>query len=86
MKEFVTYLAQALVNNPDDVEVVEIRGATAALIELRVAKEDFGRVIGKHGRTAAAFRTVIKAAAARTHQRVILEIVDETSRVWGASQ
>ena len=77
MKEFVTYLAKALVNNPDEVEVSEIRGETTALLELRVAKEDFGRIIGKQGHTAQAFRTLIYAAASRTNRRVIFEIVEE---------
>ena len=76
MKEFVSYLAKVLVNNPDEVEVLEIQGETTALIELRVAKEDFGRVIGKRGRTAQSLRTLIYAAASRTNQRVIFEIVE----------
>jgi predicted RNA-binding protein YlqC (UPF0109 family) len=77
MKELVAHLAKALVINPDDVEVSEIRGETTAIIELRVAKADLGRIIGKQGRTAQALRVVINAVAARTQQRVILEIVEE---------
>ena len=77
MKELVAYLAKALVINPDDVEVSEIQGETTAIIELRVAKADLGRIIGKQGRTAQALRVVINAVAARTQQRVILEIVEE---------
>jgi len=74
MKELVRFLAQQLVNNPDAVEVTEIRGDTATLLELRVAKEDLGRVIGKHGRTAQAIRTILQAVAARNNRRVTFEI------------
>ena len=77
MKEFITYIAKALVNNPDEVEVSEIRGETTALFELRVAKEDFGRIIGKQGRTAKSIRTLINAAASRTNRKVVLEIVED---------
>jgi predicted RNA-binding protein YlqC (UPF0109 family) len=77
MKELVTYLAKALVNNPDEVEVSEIQGETAAILELRVAKEDLGRIIGKQGRTAKSIRTLINAAASRTNRKVVLEIVED---------
>ena len=77
MKEFITYLAKALVNNPDEVEVSEIQGETAAILELRVAKEDLGRIIGKQGRTAKSIRTLINAAASRTNRKVVLEIVED---------
>ncbi len=77
MKELVIYLAKALVNNPDEVEVSEIQGETAAILELRVAKEDLGRIIGKQGRTAKSIRTLINAAASRTNRKVVLEIVED---------
>jgi predicted RNA-binding protein YlqC (UPF0109 family) len=77
MKELVLYLAKSLVNHPDEVEVKEIQGETAAILELRVAKEDLGRIIGKQGRTAKSIRTLLNAAASRTNRKVVLEIVEE---------
>lgn len=77
MKELVQYLAKCLVNNPDAVEVKETEGETASVLELRVAKEDLGRIIGKQGRTAKSIRTILNAAASRTNRRVVLEIVEE---------
>ena len=77
MKELVQYLAKSLVNNPDAVEVKETEGDSAAVVELRVAKEDLGRIIGKQGRTAKSIRTILNAAASRTNRKVVLEIVEE---------
>jgi uncharacterized protein len=77
MKDLVQYLAKSLVNNPDAVEVKETEGETASVLELRVAKEDLGRIIGKQGRTAKSIRTILNAAASRTNRRVVLEIVEE---------
>ena len=77
MKELVIFLARSLVNNPDAVEVTETQGETASVLELRVAKEDLGRVIGKQGRTAKSIRTILNAAASRTNRKVILEIIEE---------
>ncbi|HEX9273519.1 MAG TPA: KH domain-containing protein [Candidatus Binatia bacterium] len=77
MKELVQYLAKCLVNNPDAVEVKETEGETASVLELRVAKEDLGRIIGKQGRTAKSIRTIVNAAASRTNRKVVLEIVEE---------
>jgi hypothetical protein len=77
MKDLVLYLAKSLVNHPDEVEVREIQGETAAILELRVAKEDLGRIIGKQGRTAKSIRTLLNAAASRTNRKVVLEIVEE---------
>lgn len=71
------YLAKSLVNHPDEVEVKEIQGETAVILELRVAKEDLGRIIGKQGRTAKSLRTILNAAASRTNKKVVLEIVEE---------
>lgn len=77
MKDLVLYLAKSLVNHPDDVEVKEIQGETAAILELRVAKEDLGRIIGKQGRTAKSIRTLLNAVASRLNRKVVLEIVEE---------
>jgi len=77
MKELVTFLAKQLVSNPDAVEVTETQGENASVLELKVAKEDLGRVIGKQGRTAKAIRTILNAAASRTSRKVILDIVEE---------
>ena len=76
MKELVQFIAQQLVNNPDAVEVKETQGETASMLELRVAKEDLGRVIGKQGRTAKSIRTILSAVAARKRCKVTLEIVE----------
>jgi len=76
MNELVRFLAQQLVNNPEAVEVTETQGEAATLLELRVAKEDLGRVIGKQGRTAKSIRTILNAVAARYNCRVNLEIVE----------
>jgi uncharacterized protein len=76
MKELVQYLAKSLVNNPDAVEVKETEGETASVVELKVAKEDLGRIIGKQGRTAKSIRTILNAAASRTNRKVVLEIVE----------
>ncbi len=77
MKDLVLYLAKALVNHPDEIEVNEIPGETASILELRVAKDDLGRIIGKQGRTAKSIRTLLNAAASRTNRKVVLEIVEE---------
>ena len=77
MKELVQFLARQLVNNPDAVEVEEVRGDTASVLELRVAKEDLGRVIGKQGRTVNSIRTILNAVASRTNCKVVLEIIEE---------
>jgi len=77
MKDLVLYLAKSLVNHPDDVEVKEIQGETATILELRVAKDDLGRIIGKQERTAKSIRTLLNAAASRTNRKVVLEIVEE---------
>ena len=77
MKELVQYLAKSLVSNPDAVEVKEIEGETASVLELKVAKEDLGRIIGKQGRTANSIRTILNAAASRTNRKVVLEIIEE---------
>jgi len=77
MKELVEFLAKQLVNHPEAVEVKETQSDTASILELKVAKEDLGRVIGKQGRTAKSIRTILNAAASRTNRKVILEIIEE---------
>lgn len=77
MKELVQYLAKSLVDNPNAVEVKETEGESASVLELRVAKEDLGRIIGKQGRTAKSIRTILNAAASRVNRKVVLEIVEE---------
>jgi predicted RNA-binding protein YlqC (UPF0109 family) len=86
MKELVQYLARQLVNNPDAVEVKETQGDTASVVELKVAKEDLGRIIGKQGRTAKSIRTILNAAASRANRKVVLEIIEESviGRHYGA--
>jgi uncharacterized protein len=77
MKELVQMLARSLVSHPDAVEVKETQGDTASVLELKVAKEDLGRIIGKQGRTAKSIRTILNAAASRNNRKVVLEIVEE---------
>jgi len=77
MKELVQYLARSLVSNPDAVEVTETQNNGASVLELRVAKEDLGRIIGKQGRTAKSIRALLNAAASRSNRKVVLEIVEE---------
>jgi predicted RNA-binding protein YlqC (UPF0109 family) len=77
MKELVQYLAKSLVNNPEAVEVREIERDSASVLELKVAKEDLGRIIGKQGRTAKSIRTILNAAASRSNRKVLLEIIEE---------
>jgi uncharacterized protein len=76
MKELIKFIAQALVDSPDKVEVTEVVGEQTSVIELRVAKEDLGKVIGKQGRTAKAIRTILSAASTKIHKRAVLEIIE----------
>lgn len=75
MVELVEAIAKSLVDNPDAVEVKEVAGKQAIVIELRVAPEDMGKVIGKQGRIAKALRTVVKAAATKMNKKVVVEII-----------
>lgn len=75
MKELVEYIAKSLVDDPSQVSVTEIHGSTTIILELRVAPEDMGRVIGRNGRVANAMRTLLKVIAAKQGKRVTLEIV-----------
>ena len=76
LKDLVEYLAKALVDNPDDVEVAEISGEQTVVLELRVAKEDLGKVIGKQGRTVKAMRAILSAASSKLRKRADLEILE----------
>jgi predicted RNA-binding protein YlqC (UPF0109 family) len=73
--ELVKIIAKSLVDNPDAVQVSEISGEQSVILELRVAPEDMGKVIGKQGRIAKALRTVVKAAATKENKRVVVEII-----------
>ena len=77
MTKLVEAIAKSLVDNPEGVVVTESEGRQGTVIELRVAAEDMGKVIGKQGRIAKALRTVVKAAATRNNQKVTVEIVKE---------
>ncbi len=76
MKELVTYIAKSLVDKPDQVKVEEVQKDEMIVEELRVAKEDLGKVIGKQGRTARAIRTLLTAAASKNDKRARLEIIE----------
>lgn len=75
MKELLEIIARSLVDYPDDVQVNEVEGENSLILELRVAGEDMGKVIGKQGRIAKAIRTVVKAAAVKENKRVVVEII-----------
>ncbi|MBK8260933.1 MAG: KH domain-containing protein [Nannocystis sp.] len=76
LKELIEYLARALVDQPDEVHVSEISGEQTVVLELRVAKEDLGKVIGKQGRTVKAMRSLLSAASAKLRKRAELEILE----------
>ena len=76
MRELMTMIAKALVDKPDEVEVSEVEGEQTTVIELRVAKDDLGKVIGKQGRTARALRTILSAASTKLRRRSVLEILE----------
>lgn len=76
LKDLVEFMAKSLVDNPDQVEVNEVASEQTTVIELKVAKEDLGKVIGKQGRTARAMRTVLNAAGTKMQKRSVLEIVE----------
>lgn len=76
MKDLVQVIARSLVDNPDEVHVNEVQGEQSIVLELRVAPEDMGKVIGKQGRVAKAIRTVVKAAALNVEKKVVVEIMD----------
>jgi predicted RNA-binding protein YlqC (UPF0109 family) len=76
MKELIDYIVRAIVDHPEQVTVSEIEGNQTSVLELKVAKEDLGKVIGKQGRTARALRTILGAASAKNKKRSVLEIIE----------
>jgi len=76
MKDLMVAIAKALVDNPEQVEVTEIEGEQTTVLELRVAQEDLGKVIGKQGRTARAVRTILNASGMKLKKRFVLEILE----------
>jgi uncharacterized protein len=76
MKELIERIARALVDKPEEVMVTTLQGSQSTVLELKVAKEDLGKIIGKQGRTARSLRTILGAASAKERKRVILEIVE----------
>lgn len=76
MKELVTIMAKALVDKPDQVEIKEIEGDVTTILELKVAKDDLGKVIGKQGKTAHAMRAILNATATKLKKRAVLEIIE----------
>ncbi|MEA1964274.1 MAG: KH domain-containing protein [Candidatus Aerophobetes bacterium] len=77
MRELVEYIVKRIVDMPDEVNVQEIKAEKVILLEIRVAKEDMGKVIGRAGRVANALRTIVGAAAAKMKKRVMVEILEE---------
>ena len=76
MKELIEYIARSLVDDPSQVQVVQDRGVGAVHLELRVSKEDMGRVIGKNGKVANAMRTLLRVAAAREGKQASLDVIE----------
>ena len=76
LKQLIEFIAKALVDDPDHVKVSEIEGERTSVIELSVAKDDLGKVIGKQGRTARAMRTILSAASTKVKKRAVLEIIE----------
>ena len=76
MKDLIAYIAKALVDKPEEVVVTEIEGQQISVIELKVAKEDLGKVIGKQGRTARAMRTILSGTSTKIKKRSVLEIIE----------
>ncbi len=76
MKEFIERIAKALVDQPDAVKVTEVEGERTSIIELSVANEDMGKIIGKQGRTVSAIRTLLNAVSMKQKKRTILEIIE----------
>lgn len=76
LRDLVEFMAKSLVDNPEKVEVNEIVGEQTTVVELRVSKEDLGKVIGKQGRTARSMRTILNAASTKLQKRSVLEIVE----------
>ncbi|MEE9214579.1 MAG: KH domain-containing protein [Thermodesulfobacteriota bacterium] len=76
LKELVVFIAKSLVDNPEQVVVTEVAGEQTSVLELKVASEDLGKIIGKQGKTAKAIRTILSASAAKIRKRAVLEILE----------
>lgn len=76
LKDLIEYIAKLLVDYPEEVEIYEVDGERTTILELRVAEEDLGKVIGKNGRTARSMRTILSAAATKLNKRAVLEIIE----------
>jgi len=76
MKDLIKYIVRALVDHPEQIEISEITSKQVTILELKVAKEDMGKVIGKQGRNARAIRTILSAASAKLKSRAVLEIIE----------
>jgi len=76
LKELIKYILQALVDHPEQIKISEIEGKQSAVLEVKVAKEDIGKIIGKKGRTVQAIRTILSAASGKKKKRTIMEIVE----------
>ncbi len=76
MKELIEFIAKSLVSNPDQVEINEVQGDKTTIVELKVAQEDMGKIIGKQGKTARAIRTLLNATAAKANKKAVLEILE----------
>jgi len=76
VKELIKYIVQAMVDHPEQIEVSEVEGKHSTVLEVKVAKEDIGKIIGKQGRNAQAIRTILNAASAKTKKRTIMEIIE----------
>jgi predicted RNA-binding protein YlqC (UPF0109 family) len=76
MTDLIKYIATALVDHPEEVRVSEVAGEQSSVIELKVAREDVGKIIGKKGKTAQAIRTILSGASAKLHKKIVLEIID----------
>jgi predicted RNA-binding protein YlqC (UPF0109 family) len=76
MKELLELIAKSLVDHPEEVEVKEIEGEQTTVLELRVARDDLGKVIGKQGRTARSIRSILAAAGMKLKKRIVFEIIE----------
>ena len=76
MKELIVHIAQSLVDQPDQVSVAEVQGNQTTVLELTVAKDDLGKIIGKRGRTAQAIRTILSAVSSKLKKCTVLEIIE----------
>ncbi|HES59780.1 MAG: KH domain-containing protein [Calditrichaceae bacterium] len=76
LKEILEKLVRAIVDKPEEIHIIETKGQKVCIYELRVAKMDFGKVIGKHGKNALALRTILQSISAKSGMRVMLEIIE----------